>query len=96
MFVVTVLFSLKPDRAKAFLPLIQKNAARSLSDEPGCHQFDVCIDSDQPDTVFLYETYEDEAAFKTHMTMPHFLEFGEATDDMIAQKDVKTFQKIGD
>lgn len=43
MHVVTVQFQIIPFRIEEFLPLIRENAARSLADERGCIQFDVCV-----------------------------------------------------
>ena len=56
MYVIIVDFEIKPDRVANFLPLMQENAAASVRDEPGCHQFDVCRDPDAPHRIFLYET----------------------------------------
>ncbi len=92
MFVVTVEIDLKPGQASAFLPLIRENARLSLSTEPGCHQFDICHDPDRPDTVFLYERYEDGAAFDAHLNSAHFLAFDRETAAMMANKTVRTYR----
>ncbi len=94
MFAVTVTFTIPLEKMHDFLPLMLANAQSSLQDEPGCHQFDVCTDPDQPGQVFLYELYTDEAAFETHQTMPHYGAFGEAAGSMIEDKVVKTFSQV--
>jgi quinol monooxygenase YgiN len=38
-------------------------------------RFDVWEDKEEPNTVFLYEAYTDEAAFETHQTMEPFKHF---------------------
>ena len=91
MFVVTVTFTIKPDEISAFLPLMQDNARRSLDDEPGCRHFDVCTSAKRPDEVFLYELYVDEAAFQQHLTMPHYVQFSEQIESIVAGKLVKTY-----
>lgn len=78
----------------AFLPLMLENAAASLGNEEGCHQFDVATDPDRPDEVFLYEVYSDENTFSAHLKTAHFAAFDARTSDMIATKDVRTFQKV--
>jgi hypothetical protein len=40
-FVVIPEFVVKPDRIDAFLALAQDDASHSVTDEPGCRQFDV-------------------------------------------------------
>lgn len=94
MHVIIVDFEIKPDRVANFLPLMQENAAASVRDEPGCHQFDVCRDPDAPHRIFLYETYDDRAAFEAHLASSHFRNFDTATADMIVSKDVRTLQRL--
>ena len=40
-----------------------RDAAASVRDEAGCRQFDVAQDASKPEQFFLYEIYDDEAAF---------------------------------
>ena len=93
MLAVCVTFDIKPERLADFMPLMQDNAAASLNDEPGCHQFDVCVDHGKTQ-VFLYELYTDAAAFQAHLQMPHFLSFDQACAEMIAQKTVHTYDTV--
>ena len=93
-YAVTVVFNLKPGTQDAFMPHILNNARCSVRDEPGCRQFDVCTDPAAPDTVFLYELYDDLAAFEAHQQMPHYLETGPKIGDMIANKTLKTYEKV--
>jgi autoinducer 2-degrading protein len=94
MFVVTVTFQIKPDQFEAFLPLMVQNAQASLTIEDGCRQFDVCTDENRPEEVFLYEVYDDEAAFKVHLTTPHFLKFDAEVAEMIREKTIKTYKGV--
>jgi len=94
MFAVTVFFTLKPGSADAFLPLIKDNAATSLGNEPGCHQFDVCWDPMRPDEVFLYELYVDAAAFDAHLSADHFKAFSAASDALVVDKQARTFARV--
>ncbi|WP_298815641.1 putative quinol monooxygenase [uncultured Roseibium sp.] len=94
MYAVTVLFRIKEGQIEAFMPLMIANAQTSVKDEPGCRQFDVCTDPDLPGEVFLYEIYEDAAAFQFHLATDHFKDFDARVSDMIAEKTVKTFQKV--
>ncbi|WP_299210152.1 putative quinol monooxygenase [uncultured Tateyamaria sp.] len=93
-YAVTVIFDLKPGTQDTFLSHIIRNARRSRYDEPGCQQFDVCTDPSQPDTVFLYELYDDLAAFEAHQQTPHYLETGPKIADMVAKKTLNTFELV--
>jgi (4S)-4-hydroxy-5-phosphonooxypentane-2,3-dione isomerase len=94
MYVVTVLFELNANEYERFLPLMIENANTSRGQEPGCRQFDVCVDPNGVTTVFLYEIYDDRAAFDRHLTMPHFKRFDAETAAMIASKKVRTFSVV--
>lgn len=93
MFAVTVKLRILPDKMQEFLPLMTANAAASR-DEVGCRQFDVCTDPGKPEEVFLYEIYDDAAAFALHMASRHFLEFDAATQTMVAEKSVSTYGSV--
>ncbi|MCK5445840.1 MAG: antibiotic biosynthesis monooxygenase [Rhodospirillaceae bacterium] len=88
LFAIIVTIKLKPGHADAFRPLILKNANAAVRDEADCHQFQVMNPMDDPDTFKFYEVYSDEAALDNHRQQPHFLEFVEATKDMVAEKTV--------
>lgn len=93
-YAVTVVFDIKPGQMEAFMPLILNNARCSVRDEPGCRQFDVCTDPDHPNTVFLYELYDDLAAFEAHQNMPHYKATGPKVADLVANKTLRTFSQV--
>lgn len=64
---------LKPGCLDAFMAAMGVNAAASVREEPGCLVFDVLRDRGDPDRVWLYEVYRDEAAFEAHLQAPHFI-----------------------
>lgn len=94
MIAVTVRFEVKPEAASAFLDLIRQNAQASVRDEPGCHRFDACVDPGRPQEVFLYELYDDRAAFEAHMTTPHFISFDSASAPLIVSKDMQIYGEV--
>lgn len=94
MFVVTVGFQLKPGRMDQFLPLMIENANASLTREPGCLQFDVCTNPKRPDEVFLYEVYEDAAAFEEHLASEHFRTLDGKVASWVASKTVTTLERL--
>jgi len=51
--------------------ILRENAAASEA-EPGCREFKVYREKDQPGTFVLYEIYDDEAAFQAHRESDHF------------------------
>ncbi len=91
MFVVTVLFEVKPAYIEPF-----RQAKNSLELEDGCRRFDVCVDPLNVGNLFLYELYEDEAAFKTHRETDHFKQFDAEVAPWIANKRVLTYSLLMD
>jgi len=94
VYAVAVVLKLRPDVAAQFRPLMMANAQASLAQEQGCHRFDVCFDSADVQTVFLYELYADRAAFDAHLQTAHFKSFDVAVADMVADKTVMTFDEV--
>ncbi len=93
MFVVAVTFEIKPEFIESFRAAILKNAAASLRDEPGCHQFDVSFSEDGA-RCFLYEVYDDGEAFAVHRATPHFKDYDNAVKDWVLSKKVETFTRV--
>ena len=92
-FVVTVVFRPRPEHRVAFRAAILENAAASVKDEPGCSVFDVCESKDGHE-IFLYEIYDDEAAFKAHLATAHFKSFDAKAGPWVAEKRVITYNRL--
>jgi quinol monooxygenase YgiN len=86
--VVLVEFRLRPGSSQAFAELVGANAKASVADEPGCRRFDIATSAEEPDRLFLYEIYDDRAAFDHHVTTQHYLRFKEATAELITGSTV--------
>jgi (4S)-4-hydroxy-5-phosphonooxypentane-2,3-dione isomerase len=92
MYVVTVVFEPKAEHAPAFRAAMLANAKASREAEPGCRQFDVCVEPDT-DRIFLYEVYDDRAAFDAHLAADHFKAFDASVRDWVARKDVRIYRR---
>jgi autoinducer 2-degrading protein len=86
-WVVTVEFMIRSGFADRFLKRLAAQAAESLR-EPGCSQFDVCVDPSDEHRMFLYEVYSDREAFDTHLAGAHFKDFDAATRPWVGSKTV--------
>lgn len=91
MYAVCVTFTIHPGQMQDFLPLMVENARTSRAEEAGCQLFDVCVSGDQ---IFLYEIYDDRAAFDLHLASPHFQRFDASVADMVAAKQVALFDEV--
>lgn len=91
MFAVAVTFFIAPERVADFRALMIAQAKNSLALEPGCRHFDVWTDPKQPSRFFLYELYDDAAAFEVHLASEHFKTFAAAIEPMVAHREILTF-----
>lgn len=94
MHIVTVEFRVKPEFKATFREQMIANARASREREPGCLQFDVCVDPAQPDCIFLYEVYADRAAFDAHLATEHFRSFDRTVASWLAGKAVRSFERL--
>lgn len=92
MYVITVTFEIDPAHLESFRPLMQKQADNSLNNETGCQQFDVCYSTETTNHCFLYEKYDDRAAFDVHLAKDYFAEFDTAVTPLVLNKDVNTWE----
>ena len=81
MHILFVTIKMKPEHREEYMAEMLLNAKGAQQDEPGCLRFDVVVDSQDLNTIHLYEVYKDEAAFADHQAAPHFLRMRETTGD---------------
>ena len=94
MYVIAVDFTIHAQDLAAFMLLMLENAQVSRETEPGCRRFDVCRDPARPEHVFLYELYDDRAAFDAHLADAHFKAFDAAVKSMVASKAVQAYELV--
>lgn len=84
MLALLVTIHIQPERRDAFLESMLDDARGSVNDEPGCYRFDVLQDDNDPNTIYLYEIYKDQAAFDAHGKAPHFIRWRDTVKDWYA------------
>lgn len=93
MHAVVVAIEVKPAFLDEFRSAIKANAAASLNTEGGCRRFDICESATGPNFL-LYELYDDEAAFKTHLQTRHYLEFATAAPEWISSQRMEQYSRL--
>ena len=73
MYVVTVDLQVKPEYVANFQEAMLVNARSALLKEPGCRRFDVTVDENDAGHFFLFEAYDDEAAFQKKLLVFFFI-----------------------
>ena len=78
MYIIVAAIQIKEGFKERYVNGIIENASSAVKDEPGCLRFDVIQDANK---IWVYEVYNDEAAFQAHTQAPHYLKFREASAD---------------
>ena len=81
MYIIVAAIQIKDGFKEQFINGIIENASGAVKDEPGCLRFDVIQDANDDNKIWLYEVYNDEAAFQAHTQAPHYLKFRDASAD---------------
>jgi quinol monooxygenase YgiN len=79
--------------AAKFLEFVKENGAASVK-EPGCREFNISVLAKDPNHVFLYEVYDNEAALNAHRTTDHFKKFAAATANMVTGRNVRALSPV--
>ncbi len=74
-YVVAVRWVAKPGKADEVARALDQLRAASAN-EPGLLEYRVHRDTDDPNAFFLFEVYEDAAAYDQHLASAHFREWG--------------------
>ena len=92
-FAVIATIRIAPGGMATYLPELLKNA-RASRGEPGCRRFDVLRAPGEDDSVTLYESYDDEAAFESHQRAPHYLAMVAAIGHLIQAVEFKVYGPV--
>ena len=74
-YVLTAKWTAKDGEEAAVAEALRALAGPSRA-EPGCLYYQACRDPENPRVFFLFELYEDEAAYKSHGESEHFQRWG--------------------
>ncbi len=81
MYVIIAPVKINPGYEAEFIDGMRSQAQGFVNDEPGCVRFDVIQDSGDPNLIWLYEVYKDEAAFQQHAQSSRLTEWREASKE---------------
>lgn len=82
MFSIFVTIDIKPEHVSEFTEASFGDSQGSVRDEPGCYRFDIHQDAENPERFYLYEVYQDEAAFEAHLETAHFKQWISTVKEM--------------
>jgi len=92
-YINTVDLDIVPDQMGKFIELARENGAASIK-EPGCREFNISVLDGNPNHVFVYEVYDNDAALSAHLNSDHFKKFIAATAKIITGRNVRAMSPI--
>jgi (4S)-4-hydroxy-5-phosphonooxypentane-2,3-dione isomerase len=92
-FVSAVDLDIAPAEMEKFLAALKENGAASVK-EPGCQRFDIMVLASNPNHVFIYEVYDNEAAAQAHRTTDHFKKYAATTATMVVKREVRPMTQL--
>jgi quinol monooxygenase YgiN len=93
VYVNAVDLDINPADIQKYLAAAKENAAGAMT-EPGCREFNVHVSAKDPNHVFLYEVYDNEAALQSHRNTDHFKKYAATTKDMVTKRDVRAMSPV--
>jgi (4S)-4-hydroxy-5-phosphonooxypentane-2,3-dione isomerase len=93
VYINAVDLDIVPTETAKFLEAVKENGEFAVK-EPGCREFNITVLANNPNHVFLYEVYENEAALNTHRMSEHFKKFQATTANMVSGRNVRAMTLV--
>jgi autoinducer 2-degrading protein len=93
VYINAVDLDIAPSEMAKFIEAVKENGEFAVK-EPGCREFNITVLANNPNHVFLYEVYDNEAALTTHRNGEHFKKFQAATANMVTGRNVRAMSLI--
>ena len=93
VYINAVDLDIAPDQMAKYIEAIKENGAASVK-EPGCREFNITVLADNPNHVFLYEVYDNEAALNAHRNTEHFKKYQTTTANMVTGRNARAMSLI--
>lgn len=96
MRVILAYLTTKPGKEAEFKEQMIAQAGRCLANEPGCLQFDVTQDPENPRRFIMVEAYKDDAAVQAHRDSKHFQDFRPVIGDLVEDRRTDLLHVLSD
>jgi autoinducer 2-degrading protein len=93
LYVNAVDLDINPADMDAYMAALRENGAKAVT-EPGCREFNIHVQANSPNHVFIYEVYDSAAALEAHRATDHFKKYAAATAKMVAKRDVRAMTSV--
>ena len=85
MIKVTARQTVKEGKLEEYLSMARKLVEETNKNDAGCIRYELFQDMSDPQTVTMFEEWEDQASIDKHMSAPHFQEIAPKLDEMCSK-----------
>jgi quinol monooxygenase YgiN len=78
-----------PKQLEAYHKALKEQMQAAIEKEPGVLSYYAVADKKDPSSITIFEIYAKEAAYKTHITTPHFLAYKEVVKNMVQSLELQ-------
>ena len=94
LYINAVDIDVVPGQLENYLVAIKEVGAAAIKTEPGCSEFDVTVSQKDPNHLFIFEVYENAAAFDAHLKSDHYKKYAATAKDVVAKREVHSLFSV--
>jgi autoinducer 2-degrading protein len=94
LYVNAVDIDVVPGKIENYLAAIKEVGAASIKSEPGCSEFDITVSQKDPNHLFIFEVYENAAAFDAHLKSDHYKKYAATAKEVVAKREVHPLSSV--
>jgi autoinducer 2-degrading protein len=94
LYINAVAIDVAPGQIENYLAAIKEVGAATIKTESGCSEFDITVSQKDPNHVFVFEVYENAAAFDAHLKSDHYKKYAATAKDIVAKREVHPLSSV--
>jgi autoinducer 2-degrading protein len=94
LYINAVDIDVVPGRVENYLAAIKEVGAATIKTEPGCSEFDITVSQKDPNHLFIFEVYDNAAAFEAHLKTDHYKKYAATAKDIVAKREVHPLSSV--
>jgi (4S)-4-hydroxy-5-phosphonooxypentane-2,3-dione isomerase len=94
LYINAVDIAVVPGTIENYLAAIKEVAAATIKTEPGCSEFDITVSRKDPNHLFIFEVYDNAAAFDAHLKTDHYRKYAAAAKDIVAKRELYPLSSV--
>ena len=94
LYINAVDIDVVPGQLENYLVAIKEVGAAAIKTEPGCSEFDITVSQKDPNHLFIFEVYENAAAFDAHLKSDHYKKYAATAKDVVTKREVHSLSSV--